>query len=122
MAEQTEKQDSGNVYINGGSGYGARNRKNGNRMRGFIPGLIVGVVASVIAVGIYFAVSRGAGAPSASGATVNPNAALDDEAIVDASYDIIEAINAFLTDVNNITAAVDGGWDAIPEQIEAINA
>ena len=81
MAEQTEKQDSGNVYINGGSGYGARNRKNGNRMRGFIPGLIVGVVASVIAVGIYFAVSRGAGAPSASGATVNPNAALDDEAI-----------------------------------------
>ena len=81
MAEQTEKQDSGNVYINGGSGYGARNRKNGNRMRGFIPGLIVGVVASVIAVGIYFAVSRGAGAPLASGATVNPNAALDDEAI-----------------------------------------
>ena len=81
MTEQSEKQDSGNVYINGGSGYGAGNRKNRNRMGGFIPGLIVGVVASVIAVGIYFAVSRGAGAPSTPGATHNPNAALNDEAI-----------------------------------------
>ena len=37
-------------------------------------------------------------------------------------YDIIEAINSFLSDVNDITIAVDGGWDAIPDQIEAINA
>lgn len=38
------------------------------------------------------------------------------------SYDIIEAINSFLSDVNDITIAVDSGWDAIPGQIEAINA
>ena len=81
MTEQTEKQGSGSVYYNGGNDYGAGNRKNTNRMGGFIPGLIVGVVASVIAVGIYFAVSRGAGAPSTPGATHNPNAALNDEAI-----------------------------------------
>lgn len=39
-----------------------------------------------------------------------------------ASYDIIEAINSFLSDVNDITIAVDSGWEAIPGQIEAINA
>ena len=38
------------------------------------------------------------------------------------SYDIIEAINSFLSDVNDITIAVDSGWDAIPGQIDAINA
>ena len=47
---------------------------------------------------------------------------VEDETDDTATYDIIEAINVFLSDVNDITIAVDGGWDVIPDQIEAINA
>ena len=36
--------------------------------------------------------------------------------------DIISMVNTFLSEVNAVSLAVEGGWDAIPSQINAINA
>ena len=63
----------------GDNGDGRKNRKN--RMGGFIPGLIVGVLAAVIAVGIFFAVSGGNGTPALPGSAGSADSAVNDASI-----------------------------------------
>jgi hypothetical protein len=46
----------------------------------------------------------------------------DEEEVVGESLDIIAEINNFLSQVNNITLAVDSDWNTIGSQISAINA
>ena len=81
MTEQTENQNVSRTYYStgGDNGDGRKNRRN--RMGGFIPGLIVGVLAAVIAVGIFFAVSGGSGAPALPGSAGKADSAVNDESI-----------------------------------------
>lgn len=67
------------MYISSGgeNDGGRRNRKD--RMGGFVPGLIAGVLVTVIAVGIFFAVSGG-GHAGAGSATI-ADSAVNDESI-----------------------------------------
>ena len=81
MADQAENQSGRRVYYSAGgdNGDGRKNRKN--RMGGFIPGLIVGVLAAVIAVGIFFAVSGGNGTPALPGSAGSADSAVNDASI-----------------------------------------
>ena len=79
MAEQTENQGGRSVYISsGGESDGGRRNRNGRR-GGFIPGLITGVLAALIAVGIFFAVSGGKPAGAIPG--TNADSAVNDESM-----------------------------------------
>ena len=101
MGEQTENQNSSRrVYIGADGGNNGSGRRYRNRRSGFLPGVIVGVLIAVIAVGILFAVtggSSGSQAPQLPGtAATEGSAAKEGSAINEESINKLSLLEQYI--------------------------